>query len=318
MTPKKRIAVTGASGMLGTALLDCLSAEHVLYATSRQIGYCWEGVEWKTFDLLDTDLLTRWLESTRPDALVHCAALVNVDACEQEPERASALHAASTAVIADTLSKWGGHLVYISTDSVFDGSKQGLYDEDDVPAPPNVYARTKLEGELAALRAPGATVLRTNIFGWTRTGRHSFAEWVLKGLVMQTPLTMFTDVQYTPIHVSHLAGLIGQIVSTGTRGLFHATGSTVLSKYDFAVRMGAIFDLSTRCVEAVSVDSSGLAAKRPKNMALSSARLGSALGRSIAGADAGISLMKQQYDCGWLANVKASATPSDYHFWIAE
>jgi dTDP-4-dehydrorhamnose reductase len=311
MTPKKKIAVTGASGMLGTALLDCLSAQHAIYATSRQIGFRKAGIEWDAFDLLDTDRLTRWLNTIRPDALIHCAALVNVDACEQEPELASALHVASTAVIANAISRWNGHLVYV-------GAKQGLYDEDDEPAPPNVYARTKLDGELAALCAPRATVLRTNIFGWTRSERLSFAEWVLKGLVAQTALTMFTDVHYTPIHVSHLASLVDQILSADTRGLFHATGNTLLSKYDFAIRMGAIFGLSTCCVEPISVDSSQLAAKRPKNMALSNARLSSALGRSVEDADAGILLMKQQYDCGWLANLKATATPADYKFWMTK
>jgi dTDP-4-dehydrorhamnose reductase len=318
MMPKKKIAVTGAAGMLGSALLDYLAARHTLHATSRQIGYQREGIEWEPFDLLYTDRLSGWLDRIRPDAVIHCAALVNVDVCEQEPELAAAVHIASTAVIAETISRWQGHLVYISTDSVFDGTKQGLYDEGDEPAPPNAYARTKLGGELAALGACRATVLRTNIFGWTRSGRLSFAEWVLKGLVTQTKLTMFTDVQYTPIHVSHLAGLVDQIVSSDIHGLFHASGDSVLSKYDFAIRMAEIFGLSAHCVEPISVDSSGLAARRPKNMALSNARLSLALTRSVANADAGISLMKQQYDCGWLANLKSSATPADYQFWIAK
>ena len=130
-------------------------------------------------------------------------------------------------------------MIYTSTDSVFNGRKNGLYNEDDEPDLPNVYGRTKREGEVTALAAPGGTVLRTNIFGWSRAERLSFVEWVMKALIERTRLAMFADVKYTPIHVSHVAEVVSKVLAAKVSRLFHATGSSVLSKYDFPLQMAA-------------------------------------------------------------------------------
>ena len=106
-------------------------------------------------------------------------------------------------------------MIYMSTDSLFDGRQDQPYIESDTPRPLNTYARTKLAGESAALQEAGTTVLRTNIFGWSRHERPSFAEWVVKGLVERVPLRMFTDVDYTPIHVTHLASVVADVMWEG-------------------------------------------------------------------------------------------------------
>lgn len=310
-----RVAITGAAGMLGTAVLDHLSGEHVVFATSRELGYCKEGVHWQPFDLLDKTRLVGWLTEIRPDAVIHCAAMVNVDACEKDPAQAKALHAETTEVMVDTLSSWGGRLIYISTDSVFNGCKSGLYNENDEPDPPNIYARTKREGEVATLAMPGGTVLRTEIFGWSRSERLSFAEWVLKSLVEQTHLTMFIDVSYTPIHVSHVAEVVARTLDAEISGLYHATGSSVLSKYDFALHMAAAFGLSTDNVVPITIESAGLSAKRPKNMALSNRKLCDVLSYQLPTVDAGIAVLKSQYDNGWLARIKGRGMKPGYRFW---
>lgn len=291
------------------------TVEHDVLATSRYKGLALPAVEWETFDLLDTAKLTDWLRTRRPAAVVHCAALVNVDACEKNPDGAMALHAGTTKVIADAITAWGGHLVYISTDSLFNGRKSGPYVEEDAPDPLNVYARSKREGEIAALASPGATVLRTNVFGWSPAERLSFAEWVLKGLVERAELRMFTDVSYSPIHVSHLADVVARVIQAGLPGLFHATGSVSLSKHDFAVRMARVFGLGDTALIPSSVRDAGLAAARPSNMSLSNERLRHALGFAIPGVDVGIAEMKAQYDSGWLARIKGRPVKPGYCFW---
>ncbi len=310
----RNIAVTGAGGLLGTAVLRHFAGRHTVHAAGRAAGLTLPGTIWTAFDLLDRDQLAGWLRAARPAAVVHCAALVNVDACEKNVAAARALHAGTTAAIAEIIAPWRGRLVYISTDSVFDGRKASPYAETDPVNPPNAYARTKLEGEDAALAAEG-TVLRTNIFGWSRAERLSFAEWVLKGLVEGSPLTMFRDVQYTPIHVSHLAAIIEEAVARDLTGLFHATGSTVLSKHEFAVRLAAAFGLSAGHLRAISVDDAGLGAARPKNMALASGLLQAALGRPTPSVDDGIAAMKREYDDGDLAKIKSRGVKSGYRFW---
>ena len=310
-----KIVVTGAAGMLGTAMIDTLRHNSELIATDISSGYSPDGVRWYYVDLLDKAAVTSWLETERPDVVVHCAALVNVDGCEKNPELAEAVHVGTTKTIADALVKWNGKLINISTDSVFDGFKNGPYIESDLVSPPNVYARTKLDGETPVLQTPRGLVLRTNIFGWSRAEKTSFAEWVIKGLVSGDRLTMFTDVSYTPIHVSHLAEVVRRAIDVDLCGLYHATGSTVLSKHAFGMLVAKTFGLSSSNIVETSVDSIGLGAKRPKNMALDNRELCKQLAWQIPHVEDGVTLLKNQYDSGWVAAIKERPVASGYRFW---
>lgn len=309
-----RVGVTGAAGMLGSALLDVLSSEWDVYATDLHAGRDVQSVRWDTLDLLDTSALDGWLAMSRPEVVIHCAAMVDVDACEQQPHRAEALHDGVVGHIIRRLRGWDGRVVYISSDAVFDGEKASLYNEQDAPNPLNTYGRTKLMGEATALSEAGSLVLRTNIFGWTEGGRPSFAEWVLRGLVEGRELRMFSDVSFTPIHVTHLSAAVARCLERRFTGLFHAAGSTPLSKRDFAVRMAAAFNLPDSHIVACSVDEAGLAAPRAKNMGLSSVRLGSALS-PLEGIDEGLSLMRSQYEDGWAATLKRRPLGTGWRFW---
>lgn len=310
-----KVVVTGAAGMLGTALIDHLAERHDVRATDLVTGVERSGVRWSVFDLCDDDALERFLSTERPDLVVHAAALVDVDRCERDPATAERIHVHTTEIISQTLAGWDGALIYISTDSVFDGRKDGLYGETDRPAPTNTYGRTKFQGEEACLARERSTVLRTNIFGWSRAERMSFAEWVLRGLVEQSTLNMFRDVHYTPIHVTHLAELIEAVWQRRSYGLYHAAGGTNLTKYEFARLVAHVFGLTTDHVTAGSVDDAGLAAGRPKNMALSSARLASTLGRPMPSAIDGVRLMRRQYENGWVARIKQRDVAPGYQFW---
>lgn len=300
--------------MLGTSILESLSSEYALVATDLETGLRKKGIRWHKFNLLDTSHLETWLENERPDAVVHCAAIVNVDACQKNPHLSKSLHVNTTEMISNKLLNWGGRLIYISSDSVFDGLKNGAYLEDDKPKPLNVYAQTKLEGEHFALASPLGTVIRTNIFGWSGPGRMSFAEWVFKGLTQRERMTMFHDVIFNPIHVSHLAAVIGRILSGNISGLYHATGSTTLSKYDFALSMAAIFELKTDLILATSIDDANLDAIRPKNMYLSNRKLSDVLGYRLPGAEEGLALFKKQKDSGWADRIKGIETDGENIF----
>ncbi len=311
-----RIAITGASGMLGSALVECCAANHVVCAASRRQGLSLPGVEWTLFDLTETAAVKRWLSASRPDVVIHNAAMVSVDGCEREPHAAAWLHSEVVNLLAEETRRNNASLVYISTDSVFNGRAAAPYGEDAEPHPLNVYATTKHAGEQATL-AEGGLVLRTNIFGWSPTPRLSFAEWVLKGLVSGERLTMFTDVHYTPIHVHHLAGLLLEALQLSLRGVFHAGGSTVLSKHAFALRLAQAFGLDPAPIVATSIDAGGLVAERPKNMALSTTRLATALGHVLPDVDQGIARFKWEYDSGWLARLKQGTPGPGYRFWEA-
>lgn len=291
-----RILITGATGMLGVELLRVLAQHHRCTGGSsvRPLG----TDRWFEADLAAPAQWQAKLHALAPEVIVHAAALTHVDSCERDPDLARRINSDATRILAKYCADNGAYFAYISTDAVFDGQKLGRYTEADATGPVNVYGRSKLDGEAAALACPGALVLRTNIFGWRPGRADSFAEWVLEALRAQSPLTMFTDVSYTPVATSLLARMVEKCVEARLPGLHHAGGAQSLSKYDFALRVAAAYGLSTDCIEPISVDDKPLAARRPRNMALDSSRLARALGIALPDVDASIEAWKNTQPAG--------------------
>lgn len=272
------ILITGASGMLGMALLAAFEGEHACIGFSRSRpaqAIC----DWRIGDLSVPGELASVLDKVHPDLIIHAAAMTNVDACEKNPALAQRVNCDVLGEIVEYCQSSGSRLIHISTDSVFNGQKETPYNESDTVAPLNVYARTKLAAEALALQYPHSVVLRTNIFGWRPPGGDvSFGEWVLRSLRDGTPLTMFHDVMYSPIATPLFAAVVAHCVRAGLSGLYHAGGGESLSKYQFALKVAEAYDLPTSNVISISVVDKPLAAARPRNMALDSSKLAAALG----------------------------------------
>jgi dTDP-4-dehydrorhamnose reductase len=291
-----RIGVTGASGMLGTALVTHLSKLHKVFATSRSKGIEGKDIKWDCFDLTDIELLNKWLDRVKPNVVIHCAAIVNVDLCEENFDLATKLHVETTKVMSNYLNRNNGRLIYISTDSVFDGKKHGSYNESDLVNPLNVYAKTKLMGERPVQLMTNGLVLRTNIIGWTRENSVSFSEWMLKGLTDNIPLNLFYDVNFSPLNVYDLSIIIEKIIQKPIFGLYHCASSDGISKYDFGRKMAEIFQLSDSNINRISVDDMEFKASRPKNMALNINKISAVLEYDFPNAIDAIKLMKRQYN----------------------
>jgi len=290
-----RIGVTGASGMLGTALVTHLSKLHKVFATSRSKGIEGKDIKWDCFDLTDIELLNKWLDRVKPNVVIHCAAIVNVDLCEENFDLATKLHVETTKVMSNYLNRNNGRLIYISTDSVFDGKKHGSYNESDLVNPLNVYAKTKLMGERPVQLMTNGLVLRTNIIGWTRENSVSFSEWMLKGLTDNIPLNLFYDVNFSPLNVYDLSIIIEKIIQNPIFGLYHCASSDGISKYDFGRKMAEIFQLSDSNINRISVDDMEFKASRPKNMSLNIEKISTALEYDFPSSIDAIELMKCQY-----------------------
>jgi len=290
-----RIGITGANGMLGKALLSQLSKSHEVFATSRQKGLIDKNINWDCFDLTNTDLLQAWLEKNKPEILIHCAAIVDVDFCEKNVYLAKELHEEATKVITTFIEHSGGKLIYISTDSVFNGKKLNPYKEDDHVDPLNIYAKTKLEGEQIALRLKNSLVLRTNIIGWTDKNKTSFFEWLLVNLIEEKHINLFHDVYFSPLTVYDLSKVIEHILLNPIYGLYNCASSESISKYDFGLEVCKIFNLSPSNIKSASVDIMNFKATRPKNMALDVSKISSDLVYNLPNVVDTINTMKNQY-----------------------
>jgi dTDP-4-dehydrorhamnose reductase len=285
--------VTGASGLLGASLV-AKAQEEGYVVTGVYYRHCVraDGVRALPADLTDEAEIRRIFEEVRPALVVHCAAATDVDWCEVHPEEAYKINVTVPSSIAEITSRSGARLLYISTDSVFDG-ESGDYSETDHAAPVNVYATTKLQAENEVLgQDPAAAIARVNLYGWkprwNLQRKDSLAEWIVKQLTAGKPVPGFSDVRFCPVLVNDLAELLLALLERNFSGIFHVVGSESVSKYEFARRVASCFGFDPNQVVATSVLDAKLKARRPRDTSLNTSKLCAALERSMPDVDAGL------------------------------
>lgn len=216
-----RILVTGSRGQLGTEVMTLLDGvdHHVVV-----------GLDLPEHDLTDRDHVLGVIGDFDPDLVLHGAAFTAVDLCEEQVEAAYRVNCAATRFIADGARRVGAHVVYVSTDYVFDGTKDSPYVEWDRPNPQSVYGRTKLGGESEI--DPGWTVARTS---WV-CGRHgnNMVKTLLRLAEERDTLSFVDDQIGHPTFAQDLARMIVTLGTERVPGTFHTTNQGVVSWYGFA------------------------------------------------------------------------------------
>jgi len=229
-------------------------------------------------DLADPAGVIRLSRQLQPDAIIHCAAFTDVEACEENYELA---HNCNALTARNLLSAFGRQIkfIYISTDSVFDGRK-GDYSEMDTPSPLNNYAKTKLEGEMFVEEmSDNYAIIRANIIGWNHVKGESFAEWVLRSLSEKNPIRMFSDVIFSPVSANTLAVFIDKLLEMDFTGKLNIASEDFASKYEFGVRLSRAFGLDSSLIAPASVDEFRFKAKRSKNTSLNTSKAKARFGR---------------------------------------
>lgn len=297
--------LTGVSGLLGlNAAKVLLQDGHELTGISSRHEVKMHGLAWLACDLGDAGALQALVRRLKPKIIIHAAAATDVDWCQKNPDAAFILNAQACGSLASVANEVGAKIIYISTDSVFDGRKGG-YSEDDEPNPLNVYARTKWEGErLVAAEAANWVVLRTNIFGWNGQNKSSLAEWIVQELRAGREITGFEDVVFSPLLASDLGCVISQIIRRDLRGLYHAGSATRISKLKFAQRLARLFHLDENLIRPGKLADRGLSAQRPLDTSLSSAGLEKDLGAPLATLEEGLGRFHEQEKNGWAQALK--------------
>jgi len=285
----KRLLVTGASGLLGLNLALQMTDAYEVTGVVHENGLTNVPFRVLAADLAAEDVAERLLDVVEPQALIHCAAMANIDACEHQPERAWAVNAQLPGHLARLAAQRGVRMVHLSTDAVFDGQRGG-YVESDEPNPLSVYARTKLDGERLVLEAnPQAVVARVNFYGWSLGGQRSLAEFFVNNLSAAKTVNGFTDVMFCPLMVNDLADLLLKLAEAEElSGIYHVVSSERLSKYEFGVSLARRFGLDAGLIRPVSVMEGGLTARRSPRLDLNVDRLTAALGTPPPGLHSGL------------------------------
>lgn len=276
------ILLTGASGLLGWSFLSAAHRRNQpIVGVFHQHPLPSSEAETVCVDLTDQTKVHELLNSLKPDWIVHCAAMTNVDLCEVEPDQATLLNTTVSRALAIEARKLGAGFVYTSTDSVFDGVR-GNYSEQDIPNPINVYAQSKLAGERAVQdEYPDALIVRTNIYGWNVQRKLNLAEWILTELESQRSIQGFSDVIFNPLLVDDLSEIVLTMMERGMKGLYHVAGTGACSKYEFALALAEVFGRDGQLVRKASVDDAPLKAPRPRNTSLNQAKIERDLGMKM-------------------------------------
>lgn len=292
-----RILVTGSSGMLGKDIVEILSKDVDCFVVgfSRTVNPYLSTDHQVIGDLTDLEFLSSSLDEIKPDVIIHCAAIVNVDECETNKRVAEALHRDVTGILARYKSG-STRFIHISTDSVFDGQK-GSYTEEDTPNPINYYAKTKRDGEIVVLENNhNAVVIRTNIYGYHLEHGKSLVEWAINNLKQGKSINGFTDVYFNPVYTKQLGEVIKDIIPTKYfKGILNVTSKDYCSKYEFLLRIARQFNFNPNLIEKNSVRSFEFLAPRPVNTTLNADLLKSVFDKVLTLQD-GLSALNRDYE----------------------
>lgn len=300
-----KLLITGVSGLLGINLAQETMNEHEIVGVDR--GKL-TNAPFKILkaNVLDAGVVDSILENARPNWMINCAALADLEACDDNPELARRLNIDLPAQMAKACKARDIPFVHISTDAVFDGKLNSFYKEEDETNPLGVYSQTKLDGERAVLAEnPNAIVARVNFYGWSLTGRRSLAEFFFHNLTNNKSMSGFTDVKFCPMLVNDTARTLVKMLRKGLAGLYHLVGPQAMSKYQFGVEIARRFSLREGEISPKSINTSSLNARRSNNLCLSINKLSTDLGESLPEFPTGLSEFYTQYQQGYPQKIRS-------------
>lgn len=215
-----RVLITGAGGQVGRELVDVFTTD----------GHAVAGFDHSGLDITDRDAVRAAVVEFHPDAIVHSAAWTAVDACEGDPDRAFAVNAMGTRFVVEAARLVGAAVHHISTDYVFDGTKDSPYVEWDEPNPRSIYGMSKLAGEREL--DDGSTIIRTS---WV-CGFHgaNMVKTILRLAAENETLSFVDDQRGCPTFADDLAAMIARLVTERRTGTFHVTNAGAVSWFEFA------------------------------------------------------------------------------------
>lgn len=253
-----KILITGAGGLVGRALTEhCRTQGDEVFAYDHQ-----------SLDIADREKVEAVIAERRPDAVINCAAWTAVDKCEADPGKAKIVNALGPENLARATRLGDALLITISTDYVFDGSKDGFYTQRDTPRPISEYGRAKLLGErLAQAENARTIVVRTGyIFG---LGGTNFLSTVLTNARRGDRLKVISDSWGTPTYGRDLAVRLRELAVIDLPGIYHVVNSGEGASFEVftheALRMA---NQPTDMLESVTMDSFPRPAPRPLNSKL--------------------------------------------------
>jgi len=272
MTERKKLLITGASGFLGWNLCRAAHDRYAVTGVSYRRPVAVEDVVARQCDLRNDVAVASLFASVNPDMVVHVAAMVNPDECQERPEASWDINVAAALRIAKHCDARNMPCVYISTDLVFDG-RNPPYSEMSAPRPISRYGEHKLEAEIGMRKeCRDLLVCRVPLmYGDAPPGARSFIQPMISALREGGEITLFIDEYRTPAcSVSVAQGIL--LALEKVRGTIHLGGRERISRYDFGQKLAAAMRIRTPRIKGVLQPEAVRGAPRPPDVSFDSSK----------------------------------------------
>ncbi|MEJ5992851.1 SDR family oxidoreductase [Pedobacter sp. Du54] len=265
----KTILVTGSNGLLGQKITEKILKEGGvnLVATAKGVNRfpVKKGYEYAEMDISDAEAVRTVVEKYKPDAIIHTAAVTNVDIAEANKELAFKLNVEAVLTLIAVCEKNDVQFVHLSTDFVFDG-EDGPYAEEAAPNPLSYYGETKLLAEEAIKKSNCRwTILRTIlVYGVVNDmSRSNIVLWAKGALEKGSPLNVVNDQWRMPTLAEDLADGCLLAIAQDAQGVYHLSGKDMMSISELVVKVADFWDLDKGLINEISGATLNQVAKRP-------------------------------------------------------
>ena len=239
--------ITGGSGLLGERLATIASNDDEIVLShnsnpTKNTIKC---------DITDKNEVEKVINKNKPDTIVHCAAMTDVDLCEDEIDIAYRINSDGTRNMAQAAENIGAKIIYVSTDFVFDGDK-GYYSEDDEVNPLGIYAKSKYDGEVQLKKySTNWAIARVSVlYGWHK--KANFTTWVINQLRSNNSINIVTDQINSPTYADNAGEAIFEIAKQDKNGIYHTAGNDRINRFDFTQKIAEAFNLNKDLINPTS------------------------------------------------------------------
>ncbi len=293
-----RILLTGANGLLGQKLVRHIhkNSNHDFLATGRGKKRFKYPAGYQELDISNLKNVEDVFNDFKPDAVIHTAAMTNVDECELNKENCFLSNVTSVKILVEVAEKLNSFFLYLSTDFIFDGNT-GMLDEDQQASPVNYYGETKLEAERIVMNSkiPWAIARTVLVYGIVEDmSRSNIILWVKNSLQEGKKINVVDDQWRTPTLAEDLADGCFRIVDQKQTGIFNISGKDYLTPYQMALKTADYFGLDKSLIQKTDSTIFTQPAKRPMRTGFDISKARTVLGYHPQSFEKGIETVAKQ------------------------
>lgn len=296
-----KILVTGANGLLGQKLVKLIkdNPDHTLITTARgksRLPYADSEYTYREMDITNQQQVLDVITSEKPDAIIHTAAMTQVDDCETDRDMCWKLNVKAVEYLVEAAEQINSFFLHLSTDFIFDGAN-GPYLEDAEPAPVSYYGESKLASEKIVRNCSTSWAIARTVlvYGVAHDmSRSNIILWVKNSLESGKNIKVVTDQLRSPTLAEDLAMGCFLIASKKAEGVFNISGKDLLTPYDMAMKTAEYFDLDKSLIAKADASTFSQTAKRPPKTGFIIDKAKEVLGYTPCSFDEGIAIVEKQ------------------------